>query len=122
MLTLTREEGQTIFLGRKLSLSDLDGSCDFRVDINAIDNRVGRQRVQLTISDRFDIGQHVLTPAQPDLDFAPDIRLAFLSAHEFLRDGRSHPAARIGIQAPRDVRIVRDDANSVLAANRGAAR
>jgi len=122
MLTLTREQGQSVYIGKWLSVSDLEGTCDYRIDFDVVDHRIASRRVEVTIVSRFDVEQHTLTEAQPDLDFAPDMRLAFLKSHEFLKDGQSFAVAKIGIRAPRDMKITRDDANVVIGLNNGLVR
>lgn len=117
MLTLTRDQGQSIYLGTRLSLSDLDGTCDYRIDFDVVDHRVATRRIEVTIIGRHLIERFTLTPQNPDLDFAPNIRLAMLNTLEFMRDGKPAYSARIGIKAPRDVQIIRDDACPVMAVN-----
>lgn len=110
MLTLTREQGQCIYVGRRLSLNDLEGTCDYRIDFDAVDHRIASRRIDVTIISEDDVVKHTLTPDDPDLDFAADCRLAFLSSHEYL-DGQTIKAvARVGIKAPRYIRISRDNA------------
>ena len=113
MLTLTREVGDSLYLGKALRAADLEGTCDYRIDFDVVDHRVGHRRIEVVVNSRHDIQRHVLTPTQPDLDFAPDIRLAFLTSHEYIRDGKTQAVARIGVRAPRSVTIIRDNANPV---------
>jgi sRNA-binding carbon storage regulator CsrA len=119
MLALTREQGQSIYVGRRLSLSDLDGTCDYRIDIDVVDHRIASRRIELTIIGRFDVERHTLTPAQPDLDFAPDCRVALLRTYEYLDDGVTNAVAKIGLQAPREMKIIRDNARAVVGRNGG---
>ena len=121
MLTLTREQGQSVYLGRHLSLSDLDSTFDYRLDFDVVDHRVAHRRIEVTIISRYDVERHVLTPQQPDLDFGDKCRIALLGTHEFIRDGKCEAAARIGLGAPRDIRIIRDNACPVMAHNLGGA-
>jgi len=122
MLTLEREAGQTIFLGTRLYMSDLPGTCDYQIDFDVVDHRVGRRRIEVLISDRTDIARHVLTPEQPDLDFAPGLRLAWLSSREYMRGDECTAIAKVGIKAPRNVKILRDDVNYIAAVGRGIGR
>ena len=122
MLTLTREQGQSVYIGKWLSVSNLEGTCDYRIDFDAVDHRVASRRVEITIVSRFDVEQHTLTTAEPDLDFAPDMRIAFLNSHEYLKDGETRAVAKVGIRAPREMKITRDDANVVIGLNNGLQR
>jgi hypothetical protein len=114
MLTLTREKGESIYLGRRLLMSDPDGSCDYRIDFEVVDHHIGSRRIEVLIVTRDGIERHTLTPAQPDLDFGPDIRLAFLKSHEYCKNGVMTSVARVGIRAPNSISILRDNATPLL--------
>ena len=114
MLTLTREEGQCIYLGRKLWFPDPESTYDYRIDFDVVDHRVGYRRIEVLVDSRIDIQRHTLTPSQSDLDFGPEMRLAFLKTHEYCKEGVMTPVARIGIRAPRNVSILRDNASPLL--------
>lgn len=115
MLTLTREQGESIYLGRRLHLPDPDGTCDFRIDFDVVDHRVGHRRIEVAIlAPEADIQYHTLTTEQPDVDFATELRLAFLRTYEYCKDDVMTPVARIGIRAPRYITIMRDNAHPIL--------
>jgi sRNA-binding carbon storage regulator CsrA len=112
MLKLTREEGQIIYLGKNLSANNLEGSYDYRIDFTDVDHRVGRRRAEIVICDLNEIRAFTMTPEQPDIDFAPDMRIALLNTHEYMRGKVCASVASIGIRAPRDVTILRCDVNA----------
>lgn len=113
MLKLSREQGQTIYLGERLCQHDLERTFDYRIDCDEVDHRIGSRRVEVTLIDRFDIQKRTLTEAEPDWDFAPGCRLALLKTYEYLKGEASRSIASLGLRAPRQFKIIRDDANPV---------
>lgn len=123
MLTLNREAGQTIYIGKALAMSDLPGTCEYQIDIDAVDNRIASRHMMVTISGPDRVVQLRACPKWPDIDFAEGMRVSLLQTHEYLGEGgASIPVARVGINAPREMHILRDDVNPISAMNKGVGR
>lgn len=123
MLILNREAGQTIFIGKSLSMSDLPGTCEYQIDIDRVDHRVANRHMVVTISGPEKIVKVRACQKWPDIDFAPGHRVSLLGTHEYMGpDQKSVHVARVGINAPRQSHIIRDDVNPINAMNKGVGR
>lgn len=109
MLTLSREEGQTIYLGERLHKDDMSGTCDVQIDFARIDHRVGHRCIEVIVASHKDVTKHILTPRQNEVVIAPGILFALLGTHEYMNNGAMRSVARIGLRAPRSIRIMRDN-------------
>lgn len=111
MLVLTRTEGAVTYGGRALT-ADLDNSFDHRIRIERIVDDINERYAEVTITNA--VGEerlYRLDRKKETVSLDSRVKLTLVSIGALTsRSGRFIPIVRIGIDAPRYYRVVRDDA------------
>jgi len=112
MLILHRREGEAVFSGFNLDSDNLEGTFDHHVVVKEVGHQEWAKYVELHITTPNGETQELtLTPGVNSARITPDLELIFLGTREYMvSGGPAEVSARIGYEAPRSYRIVRDNA------------
>jgi sRNA-binding carbon storage regulator CsrA len=112
MLVLTRVEGSVIYGGQALT-NDVDQTYDHMIRVQRIvDNLRSRYAVISIEGSDGSVSEHKLDADNEDVRIG-QIRVVLIGIHfSFAPGGGQALVARIGIDAPRSYKIIRDDARN----------
>lgn len=109
MLVLTRKTGSVIYGGRKLG-TDIESNYDHKfTTVKIVDNMRDRYAI-VSVEDKVGEIDSFRLDAANDEFFVEDVRVALVGIRQ-ISGADDMLVARIGIDAPRDYQVVRDDAN-----------
>ena len=116
MLVLTRDSGTKIYCGYRLEKDRLEETNDFFFEITKIVSGLKKREVHLLIDDCKEKISTVLSPSQDKVEFN-NVTLSLqdiISLEEKGKDkefGRTIPQAKLGVDAPKEIVVYRDDIN-----------
>lgn len=110
MLVLTRKQGATIYGGEHLT-EDLAATYDHKITVDRIVDTLSERYALVSIEDHLGTAETHKLDAANDEVFFDGIQLCLLGIR-FIpsADEGENLIARLGINAPRSYRVVRDDA------------
>lgn len=112
MLVMTRKEGSSIYGGVDLS-ADLKQTFDHVITVSRVVDQLSQRFVEIdvTYSDGTEEG-FVLDAKTPECKIDGVVRVVLMGVHSvaFNSGKRPVPTARLGFEAPRSYKLVRDDA------------
>lgn len=111
MLVMTRKEGSSIYGGIDLS-ADLKQTFDHVITVSRVVDQLSHRYVELDVaySDGTEEG-FVLDAKTPECKIDGVVRVVLMGVHCVANNGkRPIPTARLGFEAPRSYKLVRDDA------------
>lgn len=111
MLVLTRVEGAVTYGGRALT-QDLDNSFEHMICVDRIVDNINERYVLIAIINaEGDERTYRLDHKKDTLSLGNQVQLTMVSiGSTTTRNGKSIPIMRLGIDAPRSYRVVRDNA------------
>lgn len=109
MLVLTRKTGSVVYGGRRMG-ANIESNYDHKfTTVKIVDNMRDRFAI-IAVEDRDGAVDSFRLDAANDEFYVDDVRVALVGIRQ-ISGADDALVARIGIDAPRDYQIVRDDAN-----------
>lgn len=111
MLVMTRKEGAAVYGGKRLT-TDFEQTFDHVLRVERIIDSLERRVVEVSVRDRRGgYAVYELTPKNNEFSIGKDIRIVMLGIHAMpVRGCGITSVVRMGFDAPRSYKIVRDDA------------
>lgn len=111
MLVMTRKEGASVYGGKRLT-TDFEQTFDHVVRVEKIVDTLDKRLVEISVRDnRGGYAVYELTPKDNEFSIGDDIRVVMIGIHAMpVRGCGITPVVRMGFDAPRSYKIVRDDA------------
>lgn len=109
MLVLTRNVGSVIYGGQAIT-DEPEQTFDHMIRVERIVDTLRERFTQLSVTDRSGCTNYRLDAANDSLQLG-QLRIVLIAIRHVLgADGQEIALARIGIDAPRDYRVIRDNA------------
>ena len=116
-LVLTRKTGSKVYCGYQLDKADLEETSDFIIRIEEVTGGLKERKVEFSIENsKDDTTSSFILSSEKDnkqIGEAEEVNLRLIDVVSATKEneGRPIPQARIGIDAPKNMKVYRDDIN-----------
>lgn len=112
MLLLTRTEGTIIYGGKQMT-ADIQQTYDHKIRFDRIVDDFTNRYIEVSVTDRDGLDTiYILNDTSDEVFISKDVRLVFMGIRSLpQRGGRNAFTVKVGLDAPKTYKILRDNAN-----------
>ncbi len=116
-LVLTRKTGSKVYCGYQLEKEDLEQTSDFIIGIEEVTGGLKERKVEFSVENSKErtTNSFILSADKQEKQIgeSAEVTLVLIDVVSSTKEneGRPIPKARIGIEAPKNMKVYRDDIN-----------